>query len=531
MRFFDANVRLGRYNTWSGREPTTPQALLATMDHYGIHDALVVDNLAVAYHPVDGNRRILELTAPYPRLHPAWVLLPLHSRELPPSTELLAEMEERGVRAVFLYPQQYHFTLDAWCVDRLLGPFAERRVPVFICPDETGGTRYSSRSQDLTDWPAVVRLCQAFPELPVVVVENRISYSLRTMYEALEACPNLHLELSALWLHRVIEFICRQWGAERLVFGSGLPERDPGAALCQLIYSDIRPDELAAIAGGNLRRLLSWGNRPLMEISVQFPDPVDELHAIVRNRKPLRGQRFHCAHGHVGRTHLLHIPDVELPEVIREMDRFGLERSIIFTNGGLGSDEAYGNDEVIRAVKAYPERFIGFVAPNLNRSPDEIQRELERGFAQGLRGIKIHPWFNGYDTYGPHVDLVCAIADARRTFIVNHDWGDTERIVSLCRKYPNACFTTGHTSPAAIAAAQQVPNLYIGTCPLNMFGTLERFVEGAGADRLVFGSDLLWNPIGWGMGPILYAKIPVEAKRLILGGNIRRLLASYGLPE
>ena len=70
-------------------------------------------------------------------------------------------------------------------------------------------------------------------------------------------------------------------------------------------------------------------------------------------------------------------------------------------------------------------------------------------------------------------------------------------------------------------------NLYIGTCPLNSYGTLERFVAGAGADRIVFGSDLSWNPVGWGMGPILYASIPVESKRLILGGNIRRLLQEY----
>ncbi len=529
MRFFDANVQLGRYNEWSGREPITVPDLLATMDHYGIHDALVVDTLSHGYHPLDGNARILEVTADQPRLHPAWALLPPRSRELPPPEELVAQMAELGVRAAFLYPQQYHFTLDEWSVDGLLEPLAERRVPVFICPNETGGTRYSTRSQDLTDWPGVVRLCRAFPQLPVVVVEERISYSLRAMYQALDACPNLHIELSALWLHHLVEFICREWGAERLLFGSGLPRRDPGAALGQLIYSDITPEQLALAAGGNLRRLLSWNARlPLPEAAVQFPEPLDELHALIRNRAPLRGQGFACAHGHLGRTHLLHIPDTDLAEVIRELDRFGVERAIVFTNGGLGCDEVYGNDLVAAAVRAHPERFVGFVAPNLNRSPEEIVREVERGFANGLIGIKIHPWFNGYDTNGPNVELACALANARRTFIVNHDWGSTERMIALCRRYPDACFMTGHTSPAAIPATKAVPNLYIGTCPLNFYGTLERFVAEAGAERLVFGSDLLWDPIGWGMGPVLYGRIPPEAKRLILGGNIRRLLTQYG---
>ena len=68
----------------------------------------------------------------------------------------------------------------------------------------------------------------------------------------------------------------------------------------------------------------------------------------------------------------------------------------------------------------------------------------------------------------------------------------------------------------------------VGTCPLNSYGITEKLVEEAGADRLVFGSDLSWDPVGWGIGPILYARIGLQAKRAILGGNIRRLLARYG---
>ena len=531
MRYFDANVRLGRFNDWSGREPITPDDMLRTMDHYGIHEALVVDSLSYEYHAVDGNRRVLDVTADHPRLHAAWAALPPGSREMVPADEMVAEMVERSVRAVFLYPRQYNFTLDDWCVDGLLGPFAERHVPVFICPNTHtggGGPAADWRGQDKTDWAGVVRLCRAFPELPVIIVENRISYTLRTMYQALEACPNLHVELSTLWLHHVIEFVCREWGAERLVFGSGLPVRDPSAVLGQLNYSDISAEEVADIASGNLRRLLSWNEAdPLPVSQVEFPDPIDELHDIALHRKPLQGQGFVCSHGHLGRTTFLHIPDGSVEDLLVEMDRFGIERTIVYTDGGLASDEVYGNDLVASAVKAHPDRFIGFVSPNLNRSPDAIRGEIERGFAMGLTGIKIHPDFSGYDTNGPNVEVACAVANERKSIIINHYWGDTDRMVTLCRRYPDACFITGHTHPEAIPATQVVDNLYIGTCPLNSYGTLERFVAGAGADRIVFGSDLSWNPVGWGMGPILYASIPVESKRLILGGNIRRLLQEY----
>ena len=531
MHYIDANVRLGRFNDWSGAEPITPDALLRTMDHFGIHEALVVDSLSYEYHAVDGNERVLGATAEHPRLHPAWAILPPGSREMPAGDELVAAMQRRGVRAAFLYPNQYAFTLDNWCVDRLLGPLAEQRVPVFICPNTHtggGGPEGDWRGQDKTDWPGVVRLCRAFPKLPVVVVENRISYSLRAMYEALESCPNLHVELSTLWLHHVIEFVCREWGAERLMFGTGLPSRDPGAVLGQLNYADISNTELALIAGESLRGMLSWdAANPLLAPAVQFREPIDELHEIARHRRPLEGQGFECSHGHLGRTAYLHIPDGEVRDLLREMDRFGIDRGVIFTNGGLASDEVYGNNLVAEVVEAYPDRFVGFASANMRRSPEEIRAELERGFAMGLRGIKIHPDFQGYSTYGPNVEVACALANERRSIIVNHNWGDTDRLVCLCRKYPDACFITGHTHPEAIPATGVVDNLYIGTCPLNGYGVIDRFVTGAGAERIVFGSDLSWNPVGWGMGPILYANIPVAAKRAILGGNIHRLLQQY----
>jgi hypothetical protein len=74
----------------------------------------------------------------------------------------------------------------------------------------------------------------------------------------------------------------------------------------------------------------------------------------------------------------------------------------------------------------------------------------------------------------------------------------------------------------------QVENLYIGTCPLHTFGFTERLVDLVGADRIVFGSDLSWNPVAWGLGPVFYSPIPLAAKRQILGGNMRRLMAIHG---
>ena len=52
-------------------------------------------------------------------------------------------------------------------------------------------------------------------------------------------------------------------------------------------------------------------------------------------------------------------------------------------------------------------------------------------------------------------------------------------------------------------------------------------MEAFGADRLMFGSDLQDLPIPWGLGPILFARLSPEEKRLVLGGNLERVLSEY----
>ena len=523
MRYFDANCCLGRFNAWDGTTPITAEGLLAAMDHHGIHEALVVASLAREQHPVDGNKQLQQLIAGCERLLPAWVALPPATREMPASQDFLAEMQERGVRALFLYPMHYRFSLGSWADDSWLAPFAERRVPVFISPNGLVGDPAS----DMTDWAGVNRVCHAYPDLPVIVSETRVNRNQRLLFQALDSCPNLRVDLSSLWFDHAVEFICRNWGADRLLFGTGLPTRNPAAARGQLDCAAITPDDRAAVAGNNLRQLLSWAG-PLPEPAVTFPEPVDSLHALALSNASLAGQHFACGHGHLGRFYASYVPDNPASAIVAELDRLGFDLAVLFANAGMNGDEAYGNDLVAAAVRQYPGRLLGLTMVNLNRSPEEMHREMERGLAIGLSGLKLHPHLQGYDTLGPNVDLACAFADEHGCIIVNHDWGPSERLLDLCLRFPRACFITGHTSESAIPVIRKVDNLYVGSCPLHTFGSAERWVQAVGAERIVFGSDLTWNPIGWGLGPVLYARIPESDKRLILGGNLRRLLEKYG---
>ena len=526
-RFFDACCTVGRHMKLGPDGLHSAADLLAEMDHHGIAEALVVHSLARETHPIEGNPRALEVAAASPRLHPAWVAVhTIAPDDQPPPDELLAEMRRDHVGALFLYPRQYRLDLSPWCVDPLIEPFAAARVPVFINYNEIGPMGIA---MDETDWPAVVALCQRWPTLPVVVSENRMRRDHRTILQALDTCPNLRLEVSGLWLYRAIEFIVRRWGAERLLFGSNWPTYGQHMTVATVAMADIPDDAKRKIAGDNLRELMAW-------CKPQHPDveptkPIDAFAQVARTGDRPDSMRFLDCHGHLGGLkHQYHIDGRSLDDTVAEMDRLGVERCPVWHFVSVG-DERVGNDLVIEAVERFPDRFIGFTFVNPHRSDDEILAELERCAARGLRGVKLATQYQGYPADGPHVDLAVKWAHDHRQIILSHQWGSAEHMAHLLASYPNALLVTGHSDGARfVDLMRRHPNLYVCSCPLHQPRACERIVERIGADRVMFGSDLQDLPVAWGLGPILFARIPEADKRLILGGNLQRLLQQYSLP-
>ena len=524
---FDACCTVGRHLTLQEGGLHTAEHLLDEMDHYGIPEALVLDSLSRENHPADGNRRILDVAALSPRLHPVWSALAVHGQDeqAEPGT-FLEQMREHRIGALYLFPRQYRFSLEDWCVGPLLEPLAEARVPVFINHNEVGG---AGTGWDETDWDDVVALCRRWPDLPVVVSEYRIRRAQRMIYRALDLCPNLHVELSGLWLHRAIEYITEHWGAERLLFGSDWPRLGQHLTLATLTTAEISDGDKRAIAGDNLRRLIGWCGPP-QSVEADLPPPVDAFVRFGQTGVRPETMTFWDNHGHLGeRACHYHLPDCTHEGIVRDMDRLGVEKVCVFSFAGVFSDEKAGNDIVAEAVSRYPDRFVGFTMLNPHRGREEMLRELERGAGMGLRGVKLIPHYQGYPEEGPLIDVACQWAHDRRQIILNHHWGSPQQVERLVSAYSNACFFTGHATTAYAEVMKTHPNLYVCSCPLLGPRACEETVAAIGADRLMFGSDLQDLPIAWGLGPILFARLAPREKRMILGENLQRVLREFSL--
>ena len=523
--FFDSLCTVGRHLKLQAGGLHTAEQLLEDMDRCGVAEALVLDSLSRENHPVEGNPRILDVCAAHPRLNPAWAAIPhAPSDEQPRGEALVESMRQSDVRALFVFARQYRVPLADWAVDDFFAPLAAARVPVFLNYNEVGPV---AQGWDQTDWPELVNFCRRHPQLPVIWTEWRIRRQNRALYRALDACPNLHIEISGCWLHHHIEYVTRTFGAHRLIFGSNWPRYGQEATLTTLTCADIDDGNKRRIAGDNLRELLSW-NEPVAAADVELPAPADEYAAFARSgRRPAR-MTFLDNHGHMGGYSFhYHLPNASADDCVADMDRLGVQKTCIFSFSGASCDEHYGNDLVIDAVQRYPDRFIGFTLLNPHRGEKWMLEELRRCAEGGLRGVKLIAHYQGYPEEGPMIDVPCQWAHEHGQIILNHNWGLPAQVERLVTTYPDACFFTGHTTTAYADIMKRHANLYVCSCPLISPRACRHLVSVIGADRLLFGSDMSDLPITWGLGPILLADLPVEDKRKILGGNLEQILARY----
>lgn len=231
---FDINVRVGPSGIHGELALDTPD-LLAEMDQFYIRSAIASHWTAEEYDVESGNDALARCTGP--RLTPAWSALP--------DAVSISALERRRPAVVRLTPgvQQHSFSMASWCAGPLLEYLQASAIVTLI-----------SRSD--IDWSDLERLLDAFPKLPVVLLD--VGYRAdRYLFPLLDKHPNLHFDSATYLAHRQLEAFVESRGPSQILFGSRLPLYTPAASLSVLASARIHDDHRVAIAGGNLRGLLA----------------------------------------------------------------------------------------------------------------------------------------------------------------------------------------------------------------------------------------------------------------------------------
>jgi len=246
-----------------------------------------------------------------------------------------------------------------------------------------------------------------------------------------------------------------------------------------------------------------------------------------RAGRPITNFEILDLHGHIGRIGFA-LPDLSIGGLVRQMDKVGVKSIVVSSMHCMSPNVVHGNREVLAAMRAFPGRILGYIS--LWPYP-EITGETAWCIDQGFTGIKVHNC-NGFPMDHPGYDGSYALADEHRLPILFHTWGGEEefaQIRNLSARFPETSLLLAHAGCANeegyLKIAAECHNVYLDTAfSRSPRGLFERLVAGAGAQKVVWGSDAYFYTQSSQVGKVLGAKISDEEKRLVLSGNAQRIL-------
>ncbi|MFC5826242.1 amidohydrolase family protein [Nonomuraea insulae] len=235
----DVDVLFGAYPDREG-PPGTPASVLGTLGEHRIRAGAAANLRAALFDVRSGNDELLALAASSTGA-PASVV-PVGAVDLRDPVGAAREMDrlaQAGMRAVRLFPDEQGVEAGFPSVRHVARRAAGLGLTVL-----TGGD--------------VRRFWQPFAGAGATVVFlDTHFYHLGDFLVAAADEPGFHTSTRLLNSPDALELAAAELGADRLLYGSRTPHYEPLVPLLRLATSGLKPEEIAAVAGGNARRLLS----------------------------------------------------------------------------------------------------------------------------------------------------------------------------------------------------------------------------------------------------------------------------------
>ncbi len=242
-------------------------------------------------------------------------------------------------------------------------------------------------------------------------------------------------------------------------------------------------------------------------------------------------------HGHMGTYAPIFFPRAEAAAMIGTMDECGVKLLVFSHHHALFAPDV-GNRASLDAARRYPERLKAYCAINPNY-PDIIRQDLE-SFEQNRDayvGFKFLSDYHEFPVTDERYRPAWEYADEHELLLLMHTWGkspyDGAAVVrQAAERYPRVKLLLGHSIhddwQAAVRLAQDFPNIYLElTAIFDDRGVIEMYVNEAGSERMLFGTDLPWFDQHHAVGALLSAQISDEDRHNICHRNAEKLLAPF----
>jgi predicted TIM-barrel fold metal-dependent hydrolase len=448
--------------------------LVGEMDRAGIAVALVRHDVALRHDPERGNELAVEAAAASGgRLAALGVAAPLASDP----ARVVRAAARAGVRGFWLGSAIWRgrVSTPSAAVDTLLGEIARTGLPLLVPIDAWGdATAIGERTAALG--------------IAVVLVGAHYDHIVDDLAAA-ERFPHLFLETSRLAHFDAVRSAVARIGADRVLLGTGLPDRPPSAPVNAVVVAAVPSSTKHAILGGNAARLFGLDARP-----TRLPAPIH-------------------AGGDAVDVHA-HLPpapwDVGRPGTAELLDRLGesgIAVAVASSLEGILVDMRRGNAAIVDACAA-DRRLRGYLVADPSDLPatrDELARNGDR---DGIVGVKVHCQWSGMDAGSPPMtalfEMLAAYGRPVKIHIDGAGWDGAPR--TLAERHPDLPIIVAHAGPGApsrlaaeVAAGTGNVHLELASSFADL-GEVRETVATCGPGHLLLGTDAPLLDPAWALG-------------------------------
>lgn len=448
-------------NTWIGadrlRYPRVGlEEVRATQQRYRIAHSLLRARSAVTIDRARGNADVTDLVGE-PHISAVATATLLH---LPELHNDLQTAVDAGAIGIWVEPGSW---LDpSIAIEEMFRIAASFGLPLLTPCQRTG------------EASVIGALAQRYDAATVLVDARYPHFS--DVLAAMRRFDKLHIETSSLGGYRAIELIAAEFGAQRVLFGSGSPAATPRSPLDTILWSDMADEDKVAILGGNARKLFSLAETISTRQESAFPDAVFDVHG---HFFPAPLELVQTPGSFLTRRRELPIGSVvssSLPAILGDLER--------------------GNEEAIRIAHEQPGQLVHLVAnPD---APDIAVQHLRRwADDECVVGVKVHVEWSNLQTRSHRVAEIFDVLEPFQLPVLLHNCGEgwEDAVIEIAQQHPRVPIIIAHggyhrPSPSSARIVANADNVYVELASSKAdVRDAAQLVAAVPKERLLFGSD------------------------------------------
>ncbi|MBM4457524.1 MAG: amidohydrolase [Chloroflexi bacterium] len=231
-------------------------------------------------------------------------------------------------------------------------------------------------------------------------------------------------------------------------------------------------------------------------------------------------------------------------DLLRELDRAAVDKALVWLKPPYNKEIAAENRAVYEAMRAHPDRLLGFGWVNPRLGADVARETIARCFEKyGFYGIKFNGAQDEYVIDDPAILPLIEQAAAYGKPLAFHIGADfyenthPYRLGRIAARFPEITSLMVHMGGAgtpaldraAVEVARERPNITLIGSAIGERAIL-RALNALGPDRLCFGSDMPFGllHVQLAMYRALLRDHDATAQAKVLGGNLARVLGIEG---